>query len=164
MIPPPPIPNRPARIPVTVPPTRIAAASQAISAVGIANMQITRWWCTDHISSSLCHQPEPDDSEAMIERERKANSRALHDRKARRIDGRQLVQVRTSKVAPRLLQIAQLAGNDLHDTRLIDRFFPCQRHVPAGIPIEKRECADHDRARRMQLRTDSGPQPPLIAR
>ena len=63
---------------------------------------------------SLCHQPEPDDGEMMIERVCKPNSRALHDRKARGIDGRQFVQIRMTKVFPRLLQIAQLAGKDFY--------------------------------------------------
>jgi hypothetical protein len=48
----------------------------------------------------------------VIERVCKPNSRALHDREARRVDGRQFVQIRATKVFPRLLQIARLAGKD----------------------------------------------------
>ena len=61
----------------------------------------------------LCHQPEPDDGKVMIERICEPNSHALHDRKAGGVDGGQLVQIRASKIFPRLLQIAQLNGRIL---------------------------------------------------
>jgi hypothetical protein len=53
----------------------------------------------------LCHQPESDCSKVMIERVGHPNARSLHDRKARRIHGRQLMQVGASKVVPGLRQV-----------------------------------------------------------
>jgi hypothetical protein len=76
----------------------------------------------------------------MIERVCYSNSRSLHDGETGGIYCRQLVQARASKVVPRLFQIAQLAGKDFYRVGLIDGFFPCQRHVPVGVAIEKREC------------------------
>jgi hypothetical protein len=58
----------------------------------------------------LSHKSEPDCSEMVIERVCKPNSRALHDREARRVDGRQLVQIRVTKVFPRLLQMRSSQG------------------------------------------------------
>ena len=69
--------------------------------------------------SLLCHHSEPNHSEVMIERTCNANTRAFHDGKARGIDGRELVEVSATKVFPRLLQIAQLAGKDFYDGEII---------------------------------------------
>ena len=55
----------------------------------------------------LAHQPEPHRGEMVVERIGDSDARPLHDGEARRIDGRQLVQVGTSKVVPGLLQIAE---------------------------------------------------------
>jgi hypothetical protein len=71
-------------------------------------------------SKLLCHQPEPDDGKVMIERVCEPNSRALHDRKAGGVDGGQLVQIRASKICPRLLQIAQLAWKNPYRAELVD--------------------------------------------
>ena len=78
-------------------------------------------------SQLLCHQPEPDDGKVMIERICEPNSRALHDRKAGGVDGGQLVQIRASKIVPRLLQIAQLAWKNPYRAGLVGGFLPCQR-------------------------------------
>src|SRR5262249_18008523 len=75
-----------------------------------------------HCSKLLCHQPEPDDGKVMIERVCEPNSRALHDRKAGGVDGGQLVQIRASKIFPRLLQIAQLAWKNPYRAGLVDGF------------------------------------------
>jgi hypothetical protein len=112
----------------------------------------------------LCHQPEPDNRKVMIERVGKPNSRALHDRKAGGIDGGQLVQVRASKIFPRLLQIAQLAGKDFYGAGLTDGFFPRQRHVPVGVAIEECECLDDDGNAGMKFRAGSVQQVPLLSR
>ena len=103
----------------------------------------------------LSHKPEPDCSEMVIERVCKPNSRALHDREARRVDGRQFVQIRVTKVFPRLLQIAQLAGKDFYGAGLIDRFSPRQRHVPVGVAVEKCECLDDNGNGGVKLRACS---------
>ncbi len=100
----------------------------------------------------------------VIERVCKPNSRALHDREARRVDGRQFVQIRVAKVFPRLLQIAQLAGKDFYGAGLIDRFSPRQRHVPVGVAIEKCECLDDNGNGGVKLRACSMQQIPLLAR
>src|SRR6266849_6884515 len=116
--------------------------------------------CTPYVL--LRHQPEPDHGKVMIERVCKTNSRALHDRKTGGIDGRQLMQVRTSKVLPRLLQIAQLAGKDFRGAGLIDGFFPRQRHVPVGVAIEKCERLDDNGNGGVKLRARSVQQVPLL--
>jgi hypothetical protein len=54
-------------------------------------------------ASPSCHQPESDDGKVMIEGVRKPDARALHDRKARRVDGRELVQIRAPEIFPGLL-------------------------------------------------------------
>jgi hypothetical protein len=72
----------------------------------------------------------------------KPNSCALHDRKAGGIDRRQFVQICASKVFPRLLQIARLAGQDFYGAGPINGFFPRQRHVSVGVAIKKCECLD----------------------
>jgi hypothetical protein len=59
-------------------------------------------------SQLLHHQPEPDIGKVVIERICAPDSRAPLDRKAGGIDGGQLVQIRASKVFPRLLQVARL--------------------------------------------------------
>ena len=87
----------------------------------------------------LCHQPETDHGEVMIERVCKPNTLALHDREAGGVDRRELVQVGASEVFPRLFQIARLAGKNRYGSRLIDCLFPGQRHVPVGVSIEKCE-------------------------
>jgi hypothetical protein len=51
------------------------------------------------------HEPEPDDLKPKIERMSDSNSRAPHRCEAGGIDRGQLVQVGTSKVFSRLLQI-----------------------------------------------------------
>src|SRR6266481_5578850 len=80
----------------------------------------------------------------MIERERKANARALHDGKTRRVDGRELVQVRAPEVFQRLVEIAQLAGKDPHRAGSVDRLPPRQRHVAVGIALQEGERFDYD--------------------
>jgi len=73
---------------------------------------------TQEWSQLPCHQPEPDDGKVMIERVCESNSHALHDRKAGRVDGGQLVQIR-AKIFPRLLQIVQLAWKNPYRARLV---------------------------------------------
>jgi len=99
----------------------------------------------------------------VVERVCKPNSRALHDREARRVDGRQFVQIRVTKVFPRLLQIAQLAGKDFYGSGLIYGLFPRQRHVPVGIAVEKRECLDDNGNGGVELGTSSVQSVPLLS-
>ena len=47
-----------------------------------------------------------------IKGEREADPGAVHDRKARRIDGGQLVQVSSSEIFPRLIEVLQAARED----------------------------------------------------
>src|SRR4051812_49531252 len=77
----------------------------------------------------LRHEPETNHGKVMIEGVCKADSRTLHDRKAGRIDGGELVQFGMSKVLPGLLQIVQLAGEDTYEAGRVDGFLPGQRHV-----------------------------------
>ena len=100
----------------------------------------------------------------MIEGVRNSNLGALHDCKARRIDGRQFVQVCASKVFPRLLQITQLTGKDFYGAGLIDGILPHQRHVPIGIAIEKCECLDENGNGGMKFRACTLQQVPLLSR
>src|SRR3989441_11360097 len=99
----------------------------------------------------------------MIEREGESDARALHDRKARGIDSRELVEILAPEILPRLLQITQLAGKNLGRAGLIDRVLPCKRHVPVGVAFEEGECLDDDRHGSMKLCTGSLERIPLLA-
>ena len=92
----------------------------------------------------LCHYPKADDGKVMIERICDPNLRALHNREAGGIHGGQLVQIRAPKIFPRVLQVARLARKNPHGAELVDCFLPCQRDIPIGISIEKRERLDDD--------------------
>jgi hypothetical protein len=98
----------------------------------------------------------------VIEREGEPNARPLHDGKARRIHGRELVQVRAPEVFPRLRQIAQFAGQNLDRAGLMDRIFPCQRYVPVGIAFEESECLDNNRDGGVKFRAGSMQGIPLL--
>ena len=100
----------------------------------------------------------------MIERVCKPDSRALHDGKAGGIDGRQLVQIRASKVLPRLLQVAQLARKNPYHAGFVDSFLLCQRDIPIGVTIEKCECLDDDGNGTVKLRACPAQQIPLLSR
>ena len=115
-------------------------------------------------SKLLCHQPEPDDAKVMIERVCEPNSRALHDRKAGGVDGGQLVQIRASKIFPRLFQVAQLAWKNPYRAGLVDSFLPCQRDIPTGVTIEKCECLDDYGNGTVKFRAHSAQQLPLLSR
>jgi len=97
------------------------------------------------------YQPKSDDRKVMIERVGEPYSRTLHDREAGGIDGGQFVQVGTSEIFPRSLQIAQVAGKDVESARPGYRVFPRQRRIPVGVAIEKGECLNDDRDGSVQL-------------
>jgi hypothetical protein len=124
--------------------------------------------CRPHLwlqrSQLLCHQPESDDGKVVIERICEPDSRTLHDRKAGGIDGGQLVQVRASKVFPRLLQVARLARKNPYCAGFVDGFLPCQRDIPIGVAIEKCECLDDDGNGTVKLRACPAQQIPLLSR
>jgi hypothetical protein len=80
------------------------------------------------------------------------------------IDRRQFVQICASKVFPRLLQIARLAGKDFYGARPIDGFFPRQRHVSVGVAIKKCECLDDNGNGGVKLRARSVQLLPLFSR
>src|SRR6516225_12265607 len=115
-------------------------------------------------SQLLCHQPEPDDGKVMIERICEPNSRALHGRKAGSVEGGQLVQIRASKIFPRLFQVAQLAWKNPYRAGLVDSFLPCQRDIPTGVTIEKCECLDDYGNGTVKFRAHSAQQLPLLSR
>src|SRR5262249_13302729 len=115
-------------------------------------------------SKLLCHQPKPNDGKVMIERVCEPNSRAPHDRKAGGVDGGQLVQIRASKIVPRLLQIAQLAWKNPYRAGLVDGFLPCQRDIPIGVTIEKCECLDDHGNGTVKFRACPAQQLPLLSR
>ena len=115
-------------------------------------------------SQLLCHQTEPDDGKVMIERICEPNSRALHDRKAGGVDGGQLVQIRASKIFPRLFQVAQLAWKNPYRAGLVDSFLPCQRDISIGVTIEKCECLDDYGNGTVKFRAHSAQQLPLLSR
>ena len=95
-------------------------------------------------SRTLRDKAEADRCEVMIEREGNPDSDAFHDREARRIDRGKLVQVRAAKIIPRLFQVAQLAREDPHGSRLADGILPRQRYIAVCIAIEEREGFDDD--------------------
>ena len=74
------------------------------------------------------------------------------------------MQIRASKVVPRLFQIAQLAGKDFYRASLINGVFPRQRHVSIGVAIEERECLDDDGNGGMKLCPCAMKQVPLFPR
>ena len=80
----------------------------------------------------------------MIEREGNPDSDTFHDREARRIDRGKLVQVRAAKIILRLFQVAQLAREDPHGSRLADGILPRQRYIAVCTAIEEREGFDDD--------------------
>src|SRR5579859_6281205 len=63
------------------------------------------------------------------------------------------MEVATSKVGPRLLKVAQLAGENLYEAGLVDRLLPRQRDIPVGIALKECECLDDDRNGSMELCT-----------
>ncbi len=100
----------------------------------------------------------------MIKRTCNANARAFHDGKAGGIDGRKLVEVPVAKVYPRLLQIAQLAGKDFYDAKIIKGLFPREGDIPVGVAIKKCERLDDNRNGSVKLCACSLHQLPLLAR
>src|SRR5215831_12716130 len=74
------------------------------------------------------------------------------------------MQVRPSKVPPSLFQIAQLAGKDFCRAPSRDGVFPQKGHITIGIAVKKRECLDHNRNRRVKLRSGTLQKLPLLAR
>src|SRR5687768_286423 len=100
----------------------------------------------------------------MIKRVRNANARSFHNCKARRIDRRKLMQIRSSEIFPRLVQIAQLAGKDLYASVRVNGFPPHQGHVSVGITIEEGECFEHNWDGRVKLRPSAMQELPLFPR
>ena len=69
-----------------------------------------------------------------------------------------------AKILPRLFQIAQFARENVNPRALLDRFLPGKRHLPVGVPIQKREGLDHDGNRGVQPSAGPLQQVPLLAR
>ena len=74
------------------------------------------------------------------------------------------MQVRASKVFPRLLQVARLARKNPYCAGFVDGFLPCQRDIPIGVAIEKCECLDDDGNGTVKLRACPAQQIPLLSR
>ena len=72
----------------------------------------------------------------MIERVGESNSCALHDRETGCVHQRQFVQISALKIAPRLLQVSNLARQDFNQARLFDRLLPGQRDIAVGVPVQ----------------------------
>src|SRR5271157_3115804 len=115
-------------------------------------------------SRTLRDKAEADRGEVMIEREGNPDSDAFHDREARRIDRGKLVQVRAAKIIPRLFQVAQLAREDPHGSRLADGILPRQRYIAVCIAIEEREGFDDDGNGGMKPSAGSLQNVPLLSR
>jgi hypothetical protein len=99
----------------------------------------------------------------VIERERYANARAPHDHETRGVDSRELVQIAASKVLPRVLQIPQIALENLHGSGFVDRILPGERDIPIGVAFEERERLDYDGHGGVELCAGSAQPVPLIA-